>query len=110
MSLRNVIIEWLGWGMSADNLELEVADQREFCADVMQSDKSWLTDALAEWLTRKPGDAANLIEAFRCADALQVGAILDRGLREYLLKHCYDFWVSEFTQVEQQESFYRGDE
>lgn len=110
MSLRSVIEEWLAWGVEPGRLELGVENQREFAADVMQSEKDWLIDALAESLTRRPASAAKLIEAFRQADALQVGATIDECIRWYVFEHCADYWEAEFTMIGEQNSDYMGDE
>lgn len=110
MSLRSVIDEWLAWGVEPGRLILDADNQREFAADVMQSEKEWLIDALAESLTRRPASAAKLIEAFRQADALQVGAVIDDCIRWYVFEHCGDYWEAEFTMAHEQNSDYAGDE
>lgn len=110
MSIQSVVTEWLEWGVDADNIVFDIDDEREFCADVMQSEKDWLLDALSEGLARNPSEAAQLIESFRIADVVQMGALIDRVLRHYILTTCGEFWRSEFTQISEQNSVYMGDE
>lgn len=110
MSIRDVVTEWLEWGVDPDHIVFEIEDEREFCADVMQTDKDWLLDALSESLSRQPREAAAFIESFRVADIVQMGAALDRLLRHYILVTCEEFWRSEFTQISEQNSTYTGDE
>ena len=111
MSLRNLVVEWLEWGVEPGTLEiLSPEDKRQFVADVFDADPEWFHDSIGEYFTRNPGARSRLISNFRCGDFLQVGAILDQALVEYVINTCAEFWESEFTQVQEQESDYAGDE
>lgn len=110
MSIQDVVAEWLEWGIDPDNIEFDIEDEREFCADIMQSDKDWLIDSFCEGFSRNPKDAAEFIEYFRTGDIVQMGAAADRLIRWYMVDKSAEYWLSEFTQVSEQNSVYQGDE
>jgi hypothetical protein len=106
-----VVVEWLEWGLEPGQLDSLTADeQRQFVADVFQADPAWTLDAFAEGFTRLPSKRVEIEQAFREGDFLQMGAVLDSVFRHYTIKTCEQFWESEFTQIQQQESDYTGDE
>jgi hypothetical protein len=83
-------------------------DQRDFCADVYDTERDFLTDALAESLMSHPATAQKLLAAFRTGDFLQTGAVVDEILRNYLIGS--QWIVAELREIQEQESFYDGDQ
>jgi hypothetical protein len=110
VSIQSVVTEWLEWGVDPDNIVFDIEDEREFCADVMQTDKEWLYGSFTEGLARNPGLAAQLIEDFRIGDFAQIGATVDRICRHHIMTTNSEYWLSEFTQLSEQNSIYQGDE
>ena len=111
MSLRNLVVEWLEWGVEPGQLgTLSPENKRQFVADVFDAEPEWFHDSVGEYFTRNPGSRAHLISCFRDGDFLQVGAIIDRAFLEYVIKTCEEFWESEFTQIQEQQTDYTGDE
>ena len=110
-TLRSVVVEWLQWGLEPGQLDsLSADEQRQFVADVFQAEPNWTFDALSEGFARLPSKRVELEQALREGDFLQVGAVLDYVCRHYVCKTCAEFWESEFTQVQEQETDYSGDE
>jgi hypothetical protein len=104
------VVEWLEWGVEPGALGmLSPENKRQFVADVMDADPDWFHDAIGEFYTRNPGRRAALISNFRDGDFLQIGADIDRAFISYVIDHCAEFWESEFTQIQEQESAYDGD-
>jgi hypothetical protein len=111
MSLRNVVSEWVKWGLEPGELDsLSVEDQLQFCADVMQANSEWTFDAFAEGFSRKPGKRAELEAALRNRDWMQVGAAVEFVFRDYIIRQCSSHWEAEFQMVSEEESEYQGDE
>lgn len=111
MSLRNLVVEWLEWGCEPGQLEiLSPENKRQFVRDVFNAEPDWFHDAVNEYFTRNPSIRARLFDRFGDGDFLQVGAIIDHAFVEYVIKTCAEFWAAEFTQVQEQESDYQGDE
>jgi hypothetical protein len=109
VSLRNLVVEWLEWGVEPGQLDtLSPENKRQFVADVFDAEPEWFHDSVGEYFTRNPGVRAHLISCFRDGDFLQVGATVDRAFLEYVIKTCEDFWEAEFTQVQEQEGEYDG--
>ena len=110
-TLRSVVVEWLRWGLEPGQLDTLTPDeQRQFVADVFQAEPDWTIDAVTEGFSRLPSKRAEFERAFRDADFLQAGAALDFVCRYYVIEICASHWESEFTQIQQQESDYEGDE
>jgi hypothetical protein len=111
VSLRNLVVEWLEWGCEPGQLDtLSPENKRQFVADVFDAEPDWFHDSVGEYFTRNPGARSRLISCFRDGDFLQVGAIIDHAFVEYVIRTCAEFWDSEFTQVQEQEQTYAGDE
>jgi hypothetical protein len=108
MSLRKVLIEWIQWVDPHATETLDADDQRQLTADVYTVEPEFLTDAISDSLARHPLYAADILAAYRTNDFLQMGAVLDRMLRGYLIG---SKWLeSEMREVAEQESMYDGDQ
>jgi hypothetical protein len=100
----------LTWGLEPGQLDtLSADDQRQFIADVFQAEPNWTFDSLNEGLSRLPSKRVELEQALREGDFMQMGAVIDYVCRRYVIESCRDYWESEFTQVQEQESTYDGD-
>ena len=108
MSLRKVLIDWLEVVDPDCTDALPPPEQREFCADVYSNDYDHLLDALAEGASRNTSARNELIESFRHGDFLQLGAVVDKLLRSWLIGS--DYIAARLREVQEQESFYAGDE
>lgn len=109
MSLRSILVEWLDYGVEPDGtFNLSASDQRLLVADVYTVEPSFLQDAVAESLARSPALGAEILAAFRTEDFVQMGAVLDRVLRGYLIG---SRWLeTELREVQEQEALYDGDQ
>jgi predicted SnoaL-like aldol condensation-catalyzing enzyme len=76
----------------------------------MDAEPEWFFDSVAEFFTRNPGARSKLVACFREGDFLQVGSVMDEAFISYITVKCAEFWESEVTQVQEQESDYQGDE
>lgn len=109
MSLRSVLLGWLEGGLDPSGTgRLDAATQRDLCADVYDTERDFLVDALVETLSRNPPMAQKLIRSFRDADFIQVGAVVDEILRDFLVESRW--LVNELTEIKEQESLYDGDQ
>jgi hypothetical protein len=105
------VVEWLEAGVEPGQLVyLGPNDKRQFVRDVFNAEPDWFHDAVGEYFTRNPSIRARLFDRFGDGDFLQVGAIIDHAFVEYVIKTCAEFWESEFTQIQEQQSEYAGDE
>jgi hypothetical protein len=82
--------------------------QRDLCADVYDTERDFLIDALGETLISSPATAQKLIKSFRESDFMQMGSVIDDVLRDYLIGS--KWLVNELTEIQEQESFYDGDQ
>lgn len=108
MSLRKVLIDWLEVVDPDCTDALPPPEQREFCADVYSVEYDHLLDALAEGVARNTSARNEIIESFRDGDFLQLGAVMDRLLRSWLIGS--EYVEARLREVQEQESVYSGDE
>lgn len=108
MSLRKVLIDWLEVVDPDCTDALPPPEQREFCADVYSAEYDHLLDALAEGVARDTSSRNGLIEAFRDGDFMQLGAVVDKLLRAWLIGS--EYIEGRLREVQEQESIYSGDE
>jgi hypothetical protein len=102
-------LEWLDYGVRPDGTaRLSADDQRSLVADIYTVDPAFLQDALAESLARNPSYASEVVQALRTADLLQLGAVVDRVLRGYLIGS--NWLETEMREVYEQEATYDGDQ
>lgn len=105
MSLRDILLDWITGGVEPEATgDLSPADQRQFTADVYSEVPDYLYDALVETLVRSPQVRGSLIESYRDGDFLQVGAVLDKALRAYVIGS--PFIENEMREAKEQESSY----
>lgn len=110
MSIRSVVVEWLEWGLEPGQLDtLTPEEQRHFVADICQAEPEWTFDAFSEGFSRSPAKRVELEQALRDGDFLQLGAVLDSVIRNYIIETCSEFWEAEFTVVKEQENRYDGE-
>jgi hypothetical protein len=103
MSLRDILLDWITGGVEPDGTgDLSPMDQREFTADVYAEVPDYLYDALVETLVRSPQVRSDLLSAYRTGDFLQVGAIVDRALRAYVIGS--PFIENEMREAKEQEA------
>jgi hypothetical protein len=108
MSLRDILLDWITGGVEPDGTgDLSPADQRQFTADVYSEVPDYLYDALVETLVRSPQVRSDLLAAYRVGDFLQVGAIVDRTLRGYLIGS--PDMEQQMREVKEQNSEYAED-
>ena len=105
MSLRDILLDWINGGVEPDGTgDLSPADQRQFTADIYSEVPDHLYDALVETLVRSPQVRSSLVSAYRDGDFLQVGAVLDKALRAYVIGS--PFIENEMREAKEQESEY----
>ena len=104
MSLREVLIDWLEVVDPDCTDALSPPEQREFCADWYSEDYDPLLDALAETLARTPAIRNELLTAFRGGDFLQLGAVVDKVLRGYLIGS--EYVEGRLREIQEQETRY----
>jgi hypothetical protein len=108
MSLRDILLDWITGGVEPDRTgDLSPADQRQFTADIYTEVPDHLYDALIETLVRSPQIRSSLVAAYRDGDFLQVGAVLDKALRAYVIGS--PFIENEMREAKEQESEYAED-
>jgi hypothetical protein len=109
MSLRKVFVEWLNYGVEPDGTaDLTATDQRHFLFDVYSTEPDLFSDCVAESLARSPAYAAEILAAFREGDVTQIGAVMDRLMRRFLIGSP---WLeTELREVQEQEREYDEDE
>ena len=108
MSLRDVIKDWLEVVDPDCTDALSPPEQREFCADFYSEDVDPMYDALVETLARTPAIRHELLDAFRHGDFMQMGAVVDKLLRNYLIGS--EYVEGRMREVQEQEARYMGDE
>ena len=107
MSLRKVLIDWLEVVDPDSTDALSPAEQRFFCADIYACDVDYLYDALVEGVARNTSARHTLLEAFRHGDFMQVGAVVDKLLRDWLIGS--EGIEGRMREVQEQESLYSED-
>jgi hypothetical protein len=108
MSLRDILLDWITGGVEPDGTaDLSPADQRQFTADIYTEVPDHLYDALIETLVRSPQIRSSLVSAYRDGDFLQVGAVLDKALRAYVIGS--PFIENEMREAKEQETEYAED-
>jgi hypothetical protein len=108
-AFRSVCVEWLQYGLEPDGTtDLSADDQRHFLSDIYGTEPSLLQDCLAESLARSPAYAAEILEAFRTSDFAQLGSVVDRLMRKFLIGST---WLeTELREIQEQERNYDEDE
>ena len=104
MALREILIDWLEVVDPDCTDALSPPEQRDFCADWYSEDVDPLYDAIVETLARTPSARHELLDAFRHGDFMQIGAVLDRILRGYLIGS--DYVEGRMREVQEQEGRY----
>ncbi len=109
MSLRKAILEWISYGYDEDSIDdLDAEDQRALSFDVYTAEQDFLQDAISEAIGTNPGYRAEILLAYKQADFVQIGAVIDRILRHYLIG---SKWLkTEFREASEQERMWDGDE